>query len=158
MVRPFLGDPELSKALHDKSPWPELGIAEDVAKAAVYLSTTDARLPPGPCSPSTVASPRPNRRIVMAGLQDKAVVITRASSGFGRGIAKACAAEGAKVVVSDVHENPSTSGFEDDPHRPPCRPSRKPAAPSPTSAATSQGRPCGRESWSGNTPAPEAVL
>ncbi|MGE0296832.1 MAG: SDR family NAD(P)-dependent oxidoreductase [Pseudonocardia sp.] len=43
MVRPFLDDPELNTVLHDKSPWPELGTAEDVGKAAVYLSTTDAR-------------------------------------------------------------------------------------------------------------------
>lgn len=62
-----------------------------------------------------MASPRPKRSIVTARLQDKAVIITGASSGFGRGIAKACAAEGAKVVVSDAHENPSTGGFEDDP-------------------------------------------
>ena len=40
-------------------------------------------------------------------LRDKVVVVTGASSGFGRGIAKACAAQGAKVVVSDVHENPT---------------------------------------------------
>jgi NAD(P)-dependent dehydrogenase (short-subunit alcohol dehydrogenase family) len=50
----------------------------------------------------------------MGRLQDKVVVVTGASSGFGRGISKACAAEGAKVVVSDVHENPNTGGFEDD--------------------------------------------
>lgn len=43
MVRPFLDDPELNKVLHEKSPWPELGTAEDVAKAAVFLSTDDAR-------------------------------------------------------------------------------------------------------------------
>lgn len=43
MVRPFLEDPELNKVLHEKSPWPELGTAEDVAKAAVFLSTSDAR-------------------------------------------------------------------------------------------------------------------
>jgi NAD(P)-dependent dehydrogenase (short-subunit alcohol dehydrogenase family) len=43
MVRPFLDDPELNKVLHEKSPWPELGTAEDVAKAAVFLSTSDAR-------------------------------------------------------------------------------------------------------------------
>lgn len=43
MVRPFLDDPELNKVLHAKSPWPELGTAEDVGKAAVFLSTTDAR-------------------------------------------------------------------------------------------------------------------
>ena len=50
----------------------------------------------------------------MARLQNKVVVVTGASSGFGRAIAKACAAEGAKVVVSDVHENPNAGGFEDD--------------------------------------------
>jgi NAD(P)-dependent dehydrogenase (short-subunit alcohol dehydrogenase family) len=43
MVRPFLDDPELNKALHEKSPWPELGTAEDVAAAAVFLATSDAR-------------------------------------------------------------------------------------------------------------------
>jgi NAD(P)-dependent dehydrogenase (short-subunit alcohol dehydrogenase family) len=47
-------------------------------------------------------------------LQHKVAVITGASSGFGRGIAQACAAEGARVVVSDVHENPNAGGFEDD--------------------------------------------
>ncbi len=50
----------------------------------------------------------------MARLQDKVVVVTGASSGFGRGIAIACAAEGAKVVVSDVHEKPNAGGFETD--------------------------------------------
>lgn len=50
----------------------------------------------------------------MARLQDKIMVVTGASSGFGRAIAKAYAAEGAKVVVSDVHENPNSGGFEDD--------------------------------------------
>jgi NAD(P)-dependent dehydrogenase (short-subunit alcohol dehydrogenase family) len=43
MVRPFLDDPELNKVLHAGSPWPELGTAEDVGKAAVFLSTTDSR-------------------------------------------------------------------------------------------------------------------
>lgn len=43
MVRPFLDDPELNKVLHDKSTWPELGTAEDVAKASVFLSMSDAR-------------------------------------------------------------------------------------------------------------------
>ena len=43
MVRPFLEDPELNKALHEKSPWPELGTAEDVAKATLFLATSDAR-------------------------------------------------------------------------------------------------------------------
>ena len=50
----------------------------------------------------------------MARLQDKVIMITGSSSGFGRGIAKACAAEGAKIVISDVHENPNAGGFEDD--------------------------------------------
>ncbi|MCU1631037.1 MAG: putative short chain dehydrogenase [Pseudonocardia sp.] len=43
MVRPFLDDPELNKVLHDKSPWPELGTAEDVARATVFLGSSDAR-------------------------------------------------------------------------------------------------------------------
>lgn len=43
MVRPFLEDPELNKVLHSKSPWPELGTAEDVAKATVFLSSSDSR-------------------------------------------------------------------------------------------------------------------
>ena len=43
MVRPFLDDPELNKTLHAKSPWPELGTAEDVANAAVFLASGDAR-------------------------------------------------------------------------------------------------------------------
>jgi NAD(P)-dependent dehydrogenase (short-subunit alcohol dehydrogenase family) len=43
MVRPFLDDPELNKVLHSKSPWPELGTAEDVGKAALFLSTNDSR-------------------------------------------------------------------------------------------------------------------
>lgn len=43
MVRPFLDDPELNKVLHAKSPWPELGNAQDVAKATLFLSTTEAR-------------------------------------------------------------------------------------------------------------------
>lgn len=43
MVRPFIDDPELNKVLHDKSPWPELGTAEDVAKATAFLATDDGR-------------------------------------------------------------------------------------------------------------------
>lgn len=50
----------------------------------------------------------------MARLPGKVIIVTGSSSGFGRGIAKACAAEGAKVVVSDVHESPNSGGFEDD--------------------------------------------
>ncbi len=37
-------------------------------------------------------------------LADKVTVITGSGSGFGEGIAKACAAEGAAVVVSDINE------------------------------------------------------
>jgi NAD(P)-dependent dehydrogenase (short-subunit alcohol dehydrogenase family) len=43
MLRPFLDAPELNKVLHDKTPWPELGTAEDVAKAAVFLASSDSR-------------------------------------------------------------------------------------------------------------------
>lgn len=50
----------------------------------------------------------------MGRLEDKVAVITGASSGFGRGIARAFAAEGARVVVSDLHDNPSEGGFEED--------------------------------------------
>lgn len=47
-------------------------------------------------------------------LEGKVAVITGASSGFGRGIAKAFAAEGARVLVSDVREQPLGGGFEED--------------------------------------------
>ncbi len=47
-------------------------------------------------------------------LEDKIIVVTGASSGLGRGIAKACAKEGAKLVVSDIREEPTAGGFEDD--------------------------------------------
>jgi NAD(P)-dependent dehydrogenase (short-subunit alcohol dehydrogenase family) len=50
----------------------------------------------------------------MPRLQNKVIVVTGASSGFGRAISRACAAEGAKVVVGDIHENPNVGGFEDD--------------------------------------------
>ena len=43
MVRPFLEDPELNKALHDNSPWPSLGTAQDVADAAVFLASDESR-------------------------------------------------------------------------------------------------------------------
>ncbi|MBN3823769.1 SDR family oxidoreductase [Burkholderia sp. Ac-20384] len=49
----------------------------------------------------------------MGRLNGKIAIVTGASSGFGRGIALAYAAEGAKVVVSDVHEVPNKGGFED---------------------------------------------
>ncbi len=38
-------------------------------------------------------------------LADKVTVITGSGSGFGEGIAKACAREGASVVVSDINED-----------------------------------------------------
>ena len=47
-------------------------------------------------------------------LQDKVIVVTGSSSGLGRSIANACATEGAKLVISDIHEQPLTGGFEDD--------------------------------------------
>ena len=40
-------------------------------------------------------------------LKGKVAIVTGASSGFGRGIAMAYAAQGASVVVSDVHEAPN---------------------------------------------------
>lgn len=42
MVRPFIDDPELNQVLHSKTPWPDLGRAEDVAKATVFLASGDA--------------------------------------------------------------------------------------------------------------------
>jgi NAD(P)-dependent dehydrogenase (short-subunit alcohol dehydrogenase family) len=36
----------------------------------------------------------------MGRLQDKVIIVTGSSSGFGRGVAKACAAEGTRTVVS----------------------------------------------------------
>lgn len=53
----------------------------------------------------------------MSRLQDKVAIVTGASSGFGRGIALAYAAQGAKVVVSDIHEAPNRGGFESDPQQ-----------------------------------------
>ncbi|HWK28058.1 MAG TPA: SDR family oxidoreductase [Solirubrobacter sp.] len=43
MVRPFLDDPELNRTLHDNSPWPNLGTAEDVADMAVFLAGDESR-------------------------------------------------------------------------------------------------------------------
>jgi NAD(P)-dependent dehydrogenase (short-subunit alcohol dehydrogenase family) len=40
-------------------------------------------------------------------LENRAAIVTGASSGFGRGIALAYAAEGAKVVVNDIHGEPN---------------------------------------------------
>src|SRR5688572_29534796 len=47
-------------------------------------------------------------------LEDKVAVITGASSGLGRKIAQFYGREGAKVVVSDIREEPLPGGFEDD--------------------------------------------
>jgi NAD(P)-dependent dehydrogenase (short-subunit alcohol dehydrogenase family) len=54
----------------------------------------------------------------MSRLNDRVTIVTGASSGFGRGIALAYAAQGAKVVVSDIHEEPNRGGFEADPQLP----------------------------------------
>lgn len=43
MVRPFLDDPTLNAALHAQSPWPNLGTADDVAKAVAFLASDESR-------------------------------------------------------------------------------------------------------------------
>jgi len=45
-------------------------------------------------------------------LKDKIAIVTGGSSGFGRSIAVAFAAEGAKVVVGDLQAEPSKGDFE----------------------------------------------
>jgi NAD(P)-dependent dehydrogenase (short-subunit alcohol dehydrogenase family) len=50
----------------------------------------------------------------MRRLDGKVAVVTGASSGFGRAIARAFAGEDAKVVVSDIRDEPLPGGFEDD--------------------------------------------
>ncbi|MGA3117413.1 MAG: SDR family oxidoreductase [Syntrophobacteraceae bacterium] len=47
-------------------------------------------------------------------LKGKVAIVTGSSSGFGRAIAKAFAAEGAKVVCSDVQKEARTGGYEND--------------------------------------------
>ncbi|SDE22128.1 SDR family NAD(P)-dependent oxidoreductase [Paraburkholderia lycopersici] len=42
MVRSFLEKDETNKLLHDLTPWPRVGAAEDVARAAVFLASDDA--------------------------------------------------------------------------------------------------------------------
>jgi NAD(P)-dependent dehydrogenase (short-subunit alcohol dehydrogenase family) len=42
MVRPSLEDKELSRRLHESTPWPRVGIAEDVAKCAVFLASPES--------------------------------------------------------------------------------------------------------------------
>ena len=49
-------------------------------------------------------------------LADKVAVVTGASSGFGRAIAVAFAAQGAKIVVGDLQSEPSKGGFEAEPN------------------------------------------
>jgi NAD(P)-dependent dehydrogenase (short-subunit alcohol dehydrogenase family) len=48
-------------------------------------------------------------------LLNNVAIVTGASSGFGRGIAMAYAAQGARVIVSDIHEQPNQGGFESNP-------------------------------------------
>ncbi len=50
----------------------------------------------------------------MTVLQEKVAIVTGASSGFGRAIAKAYAAEGAKVVCSDIRQEARPEGYEED--------------------------------------------
>ena len=50
----------------------------------------------------------------MKRLKDKVAVITGSSSGFGRAIALSFAAEGAKVVCSDLNKGADSKGFEKD--------------------------------------------
>lgn len=49
----------------------------------------------------------------MRGLKDKVAIVTGAASGFGEGIARLFAAEGAKVVAADINDNLGTHVAED---------------------------------------------
>lgn len=42
MVRSFLENDDTNKLLHDLTPWPRVGTAEDVARAALFLASDDA--------------------------------------------------------------------------------------------------------------------
>ena len=42
-----LADRQTGKPLHDLSPWPHLGTAEDVGKLALYLASDDAEMVTG---------------------------------------------------------------------------------------------------------------
>lgn len=48
-------------------------------------------------------------------LDGKVVVITGASTGFGRGIATKMAAEGARIVIGDLTDKANKSGFDESP-------------------------------------------
>ena len=48
-------------------------------------------------------------------LNGKVVVVTGASTGFGRGISTRFAAEGSLIVLGDIREAASSSGFDDEP-------------------------------------------
>ena len=50
----------------------------------------------------------------MKRLEEKVAIVTGASSGFGRAIAKAFAEEGAKVVCSDLRREAAEGGYETD--------------------------------------------
>lgn len=43
MVRPYLENPTLAKALRESSPWPTLGTANDVASAVAFLASPESR-------------------------------------------------------------------------------------------------------------------
>lgn len=50
----------------------------------------------------------------MKRLNDKVAIVTGSSSGFGRAIATSFAAEGAKIVCSDIRREANPEGFEND--------------------------------------------
>lgn len=43
MLRPLLDDPDLSASVHARSPWPNLGTAQDVAQAVSFLAGEESR-------------------------------------------------------------------------------------------------------------------
>jgi NAD(P)-dependent dehydrogenase (short-subunit alcohol dehydrogenase family) len=72
----------------------------------------------------------------MSRLQNKIAIVAGASSGFGRAIAMAYAAQGAKVVVSDIQEQPNVGGFESNPQLPTAIAIQEAGGPRATSRAT----------------------
>jgi NAD(P)-dependent dehydrogenase (short-subunit alcohol dehydrogenase family) len=42
MTRPFFEDPELLRLVRGMTPWPRLGVPDDIAKAALFLASDDA--------------------------------------------------------------------------------------------------------------------